>query len=146
MPKLSRRLLVFSAAFLIVLLAPLAVFGYVTVRNVFMPPVAGTKFLSYDGLHLDGFCVDQPSTKGGQVLTCSYQFHLDSRFQVINHNNGAISWCVERVNDAHMDFRPPNITGPLLWGSMLSVPADWGDCTRTIPKRAGLYAELILKH
>jgi hypothetical protein len=146
MPNPSRRLVLFCAVLLIVLAAPMAFFVFMTVRAVFQPPVDGTRFLSYDGLHLDGSCANQPSTKGGQVLACNFQFHIDSRFVVINHDIGAVAWCVQRVDEAHFLVRPSKSIGPLLVGNMPTVPSDWNRCADIVPRRTGFYADLVLRH
>jgi hypothetical protein len=146
MPRLSRRLLVFCAVFVVVLAAPLALAGFVAVRGVFTPPVAGTRFLGLNGPRLDGGCTDHPSTKGGKVLICNFSFHVDSRFAVVDHSSAAVGWCVQRVNDGHFEFHPPTAIGPLLVGFMRSVPPDWGNCTEIVPQRAGMFAEFMWKH
>ena len=82
----SRRLILFSAAVLALLAAPLALFVFSAVREVLTPPVEGTRFLSYDGLYPDAGCANSPSAKGGQVLVCNLSFHVDSRFVVVDHD------------------------------------------------------------
>ena len=146
MPKLSRRLWVFSAALLIVLLTPLAVFVFVSVRAVFTPPVAGTKFFSYDGLRLAGACDSQPSSQGGQVLLCTINFRISSRFAVVDHSSAAVGWCIDRVNETHFSTASPQRLGPLLVGHVPIVPADWGECSDMVPRQVGLYGQLVWRH
>ena len=146
MPTLSRRLLVFCALVGLVIVVPVALFVFVSVRAVFTPPVAGTAFFSYDGLDLNGSCDNQPSSQGGQVTLCSLSFRINSRFAVVDRTSGAVGWCIQQVNEAHFVVTPPKKFGPLLVGSVPSVPPDWGNCTEMVPRRAGMYAELVLKH
>ena len=146
MPKPSRRLLLFATACLVVVLAPLALAGFVAVRGVLTPPVTGTRFLSLDGPRLDGGCTDHPSTLGGNVLICNFRVQVNSRFAVVDHSSAAVGWCVQRVNDAHFEFHPPTAIGPLLVGIIRSVPPDWGNCTEIVPQRAGMFVEFMWKH
>jgi len=146
MPKPSRRLLIFCAVVLILLAAPVIFFAAVAVHDVFTPPVAGTQFLSYDGLSVSGACSNQPSSQGGQVWLCNASFRIDSRFVVVDRESSAVGWCIQRVNEAHFDVTPPQKFGPLLVGRLPIVPPDWGNCSNIVPRRTGLYAELVLKH
>ena len=146
MPQPSRRRLLFSAAFLLLIVAPLALFVFTAMRAVFTPPVAGTQFFSYDGLALSGSCDNQPSSQGGQVLLCNVSVRINSRFVVVDHDSPAVGWCVQQVNNAHFDTTPPMKFGPLLVGHVPNVPPDWGNCGEMVPRRAGMYVELVLKH
>ncbi len=146
MPKPSRRLLLFCAAALLVIAAPLVIFGAVAVRAVLTPPVAGTQFFSYDGLSMNGACDNQPSSQGGQVWLCNFSFRIDSRFAVVDRESPAVGWCIQQVNEAHFNVTPPRQFGPLLVGRLPTVSPDWGNCSAMVPRRVGLYAELVLKH
>ena len=146
MPKPSRRLLIFVAVVLVVFVAPLVFFAAVALHDVFTPPVAGTQFLSYDGLSAAGGCTNQASSTGGQVWLCNFSFRIDSRFVVVDHDSPAVGWCIQRVNEAHFDLTPPQKFGPLLIAGVPIVPPDWGNCSNMVPRRVGLNAELVLKH
>jgi hypothetical protein len=142
----SRRLVVFCALVLIVIVAPLAFFVISAFHELITPPVAGTRFLSYDGLFPSGSCDNQPSDKGGQVLVCDLSFHLDARFAIIDRDSRATAWCIQQINEAHFLVQPPKTIGPLVIGLFPTVPADWGECTTMVPKRAGVYVQVFLHH
>ena len=142
----SRRLIVFAALVLILIVAPLAIFVLSAMRQVITPPVAGTKFLSYDGVFPSGSCDNLPSDKGGQVLVCNFAFHVDSRFAIVDHNSRATSWCIQQINSSHYLVQPPQTIGPLVVGTFPPVPPDWGECATLVPRRAGMYVTLYLKH
>ena len=151
MPKLSPRFLTFLLAVLLVLAAPLVIVGLLGLRTALTPPVSGTAFLRFDDLDISGNCEDTPSTKGGSVLVCAGVLRLDSLFAVVDHNTSAVSWCIERLNDAHYDVQPPGHIGPLILGPLIisplaMVPADWGSCADIVPRRSGLSLRLVLKH
>ena len=146
MPKPSRALILFSTGALLLLALPVVLAAYALARTVFVPPVRGTRFLSYDGALFDGACTDQRSTRGGQVLVCSASFHISSRFQIINHETGAVAWCIARLDDSHFELHPPLRIGPLIVNTDPPVPTAWGGCTEMIPIQAGRHAQIILNH
>jgi hypothetical protein len=151
MPKLSSRLLAFILAVALVLVAPLVIVGLLGLRTALTPPVSGTAFVRFDDLDVSGSCEDTPSTKGGNVLACAGVLRVDSLFAVVDHNTSAVSWCSERINDAHYDVQPPGHMGPLILGPLIIspmpvVPADWGSCADIVPRRSGLSLRLVLKH
>jgi hypothetical protein len=142
----SRRLILFCAVGLILVVAPLAFFVFWAVREVVTPPVTGTRFLSYEGLSTDGACANSLSARGGQALMCFVSFHFDSRFAIVDHNSGAVAWCVQRVDDSYFNPEPIKTYGPLTVGTYPVVPSDWSNCTALVPKRAGMYLQIILRH
>ena len=142
----SRRLILFCAVGLILVVAPLAFFVFSAVREVVTPPVTGTRFLSYDGFFSSGACANSPSTKGGQVLVCNFSMHVDSRFAIVDHNARAAAWCSQKIDESHYLLRPPTTIGPLIVGTYPTVPPDWGECTTMVPRRAGLYVQIFLQH
>jgi len=142
----SRRLLLFCTFVLLLILAPLAFFVFAALRQIVTPPITGTKFLSYDGVFPAGACDNQPSGKGGQVLVCNFSFHVDSRFAIVDRDSRATAWCIQQINEAHYEVQPPKTIGPLVVGTFPPVPADWGECTTMVPRRAGLYLAIYLKH
>jgi hypothetical protein len=146
MPKPSRRLLLFVAALLLVCGLPVAGLAYALARTVFVPPVAGTRFAGYDGLRLDGGCANRSGTRGGQVWVCNGSFRLSSRFAVVDHNMGAVAWCVEQVDEAHFERNAAQRIGPLVVDVFPSVPGDWGNCPEMVPIQAGLTVDVILSH
>jgi len=142
----SRRLILFCAAVLLIIVAPVAFFVFSAVRQVFTPPIEGTRFLSYDGLSPAVACDNSPSAKGGQVLVCNLSFHVDSRFAIVDRDSRATAWCIQQLNSAHYLVQPPKTIGPMVVGTFPTVPPDWGACTTMVPRRAGLYVTLYLKH
>jgi len=142
----SRRLLLFCTFVLLLILAPLAFFVFSVLHAMFTPPVEGTRFLSYEGLTTNGGCSNSPSTKGGQVLECYFSFHLDSRFAVVDQQSGAVAWCIQRVDDSYFNPEQVKTFGPLTMGIYPIVPSDWSNCTELVPRRAGMYAQIILRH
>ena len=142
----SRRLILFCAVVLILIAAPLAFFVFSAVREIFTPPVTGTRFLSYDGVFPAGSCDNSPSNKGGQVLVCNLSFHVDSRFAIVDHNERAVSWCIQQINEAHYLAQPPQTIGPMVVGTFPTVPPDWGECTTMVPRRAGIFLSIYLHH
>jgi hypothetical protein len=127
-------------------LLALAVAAVSVARAVFVPPVPGTRLIGVDGLHLDGSCTNNPSAKGGRVLDCNGYFYADSRFAILNHDSGAVAWCIERINDSHLDRKPVTTFGPLIVGTYPAIAADFGGCTQMLPIRTGMYAQIIVKH
>src|SRR5438876_10636360 len=129
MPKPSRPVLLFSSAVVILMVLPVVLAGLALARVVFIPPVSGARFIGYDGLHFDTTCEDSPAAKGGQVLICNGYYHIDSRFEVINHDYAAVCWCIQRIDDWHFNQQPSKHFGPLSFGSYPPIPPDWGGCT-----------------
>jgi hypothetical protein len=142
----SRRLILFCAVVLTLVVAPLAFFVFSAVREVVTPPVTGTRFLSYDGLFPEGACANSPSAKGGQVLVCDLSFHIDSRFAIVDRDSRATAWCIQQLDQAHFLVQSPRTIGPLVIGTFPIVPPDWGECTTMVPRRAGLYVQIFLQH
>jgi hypothetical protein len=144
MSKPSRRLLVFVAALLLVCALPVAALAYTLGRMMFVPPVAGTRLAGYDGLRADGACASHASTHGGQVWVCNGSFRLSSRFVVVDHNSGAVAWCVEQVDEGHFVPDRAQRLGPLVVEPYPLIPSDWGNCTEMLPVQVGLTVDLIL--
>jgi hypothetical protein len=143
---MSRRLKLFVAALLLLLVAPLVVGAVLLARALFVPPVPGARFIGFDRLQVDGSCTNNPSSLGGRVLDCNASFRADSQFAILNHDSGAVAWCIERISDSHMDHRSVTSYGPLIVGRYPTVAPDYGGCTQMLPITTGLFAELILKH
>ena len=124
----------------------LALSATVVVRAVTVRPVAGTRLLSFDGFHVSGTCTDSPSSLGGHVLVCDGTIRALSNFVVVDHNAGAVAWCMEHVDQGHFNTQAPAQFGPLLISAYHSIPTDWSGCTEMLPIQTGFYAHLILKH
>src|SRR5260221_9234613 len=128
----SRRLILFCAVVLIVIAVPLGFLAFWAVHAVVTPPVDGTRFLSYEGLSTDSSCANSLSARGGQALICFVSFHFDSRFAIVDHNSGAVAWCVQRVDDSYFNPEPIKTYGPLTIGAYPVVPSDWSSCTALV--------------
>ena len=144
--KPTPRLALFSLAVLLLLALPLLLAAAALLRAVFTPPVRGTRLAGYDGAHLEAGCTDNDGGHGRRVWLCSANFHMDSRFEIVNHDPAAVAWCVQRVNEWYFNARPAKTYGPLLVGSYPPVPRDWGGCTRLIVMKVGMYARLTIDH
>ena len=144
--KPSRRLILFVAALLVLFALPVVAGAIWVARAVFISPVAGARFIGLDRLQLSGSCTNNPSSLGGRVLDCNASFRADSQFAILNHDPGAVAWCIDRITESHMDHRSVTGYGPLIVGLYPPVSPDYGGCTQMLPITNGLFAELILKH
>ena len=144
--KPSRRLLVFCSIILLLIALPVVLAGVALGRAVFTPPVSGTRFAGYDGVHLDTQCADNPAGHGKRAWVCSGYYHVDSRFEIINHDAAAVAWCIQRIDDWFFNLKPAKNYGPLMVGSYPPVPRDWSGCTQMIPIKIGVYGQIIINH
>jgi hypothetical protein len=142
----SRRLIAFVAAILLLLALPVAIAAFAVLRAALTPPVPHTRLFAFDGLQLHGNCYDSPAAKGGRALVCSGYWHVDSRWEILNHDSGAVAWCVQREDDWHFNQEPPKAFGPLAVGRYPPVPPDWGLCGQMLPVQIGLYGQVIILH
>jgi hypothetical protein len=146
MPKLSRRLILFCTALLILALLPLVALGYAVARNVLLPPVPGTHFVSYDGVRMDASCTDYALLNGGHTLVCNGFFHFDSRFAVVNHSSTAVAWCVGLSDQRHFGIQTGRQIGPLVVGAYPTIPGDWPNCAEMLPIRTGIFARITINY
>jgi hypothetical protein len=146
MPRLSRRLLAFILAVLLVLAAPLALAALAVARVALLPPAPNTRLVAFDGLHVDGACAAGPAQPGpARLAECSWSAHLDSRFQILHRDPADEALC--RTLHAHYaNYYDPHWLRLRLGRARLGVlaPASswWGGCSDIIPLQYGVYLDV----
>jgi hypothetical protein len=142
----ARHLLLLAAPPVLVLGLPLLIATLALARVVFLPPVANTRLLGFDGLQVHGGCLDGTNGPRGRLWECRWDVHLDSRFAIVAHDPAAMEWCAALVrNDSNPNSRTVRL-GRATLGLFPAIWSGWTGCGQMIPLQAGFYFDLSIEH
>jgi hypothetical protein len=105
-----------------------------------------TRFVGFDGLQVHGGCLDGANGARARVLECKWDVHLDSRFEILNHDSSAMAWCATLVRDGFDHNLVRLRLGTASVGPFPPVWGGWAGCNHLIPLSVGFYADLALYH
>ncbi len=146
MSPAARRLLLVAAPALALAGLPLLIMALAVARAVFLPPVPNTRFAGFDGLQVHGGCLDGTNGRHGRVLECKWDVHLDSRFEILNHDHAAMAWCATWVRDGNVRDLWTAHLGDATLGLFPPVWGGWGGCNHLIPLSVGFYFDVAVYH
>ena len=119
----------------------------VAARAAFLAPVPSLRYVGFDGLQVQSGCLDGTAGPRARVWACTWDVHVDSRLEILNHDHAAMDWCASLVRDGQdHDWRRVRL------GSLLSValfPPVWGGwtgCNHLIPLSVGFTAHVAIDH
>jgi len=143
----SNRLLLLAAALLVLAGLPVLLAALALARVVLLPPVPNTRLISFDGLQVQGGCLDGlRNARGQRAWECKWDFHLDSRFEVLRRDPAAAAWCNDWVQASAARQLWSAQLGSATVGLFPPVWSGWDGCSYLIPLSVGFYAGFSINH